>query len=57
MAENSPPRDSAMLADPEIDVDDDSLIFEDPELAPEPLSNPPLTHKLSSHHYRFLEEL
>jgi len=57
MAENSPPRDGAMLADPEIDVDDDSLIFEDPELALELLSNLPPTYKLFSHHYRFLEEL
>jgi len=29
MAENSPPRDGAMPADPEIDIDDDGLIFED----------------------------
>jgi len=36
MAENSPLRDGAMQADPEVDVDDDA-IFEDP---PEPASQP-----------------
>ena len=35
MAENSPPRDGAMQADPEVDVDDDA-IFEDPEPASQP---------------------
>jgi len=57
MAENSLPRDGAMPADSEIDVDNDSLIFKDSKPAPEPLSNPLPTHKLSSYHYKFLKEL
>jgi len=35
MAENSLPRDGAIQADPEVDVDDDA-IFEDPETASQP---------------------
>jgi len=57
MAENSLPRDSVMPADPKIDVDDDGLIFKDPEPALKPLSNPLLTYKLSNHYYKFLKEL
>ena len=37
MAENSLPRDGAIQADPEVDVDDDA-IFEDP---PNPLASQP----------------
>jgi len=46
-----------MLTDPEINVDDDGLIFEDPKPVLEPLLNPLPTYKLSNHYYRFLEEL
>ena len=35
MAENSPPRDGAIQADPKVDVNNDA-IFEDPEPASQP---------------------
>jgi len=46
MAEKSPPRISAINSDPEVDTNGDATdLFLDDE-PPEPLLNPPLSHRL-----------
>ena len=57
MAENSPPRDVANDHDPEVDDDgEDNPAFMDKAI-PAPLSNPPISHRLSTGRCDSIEEI
>jgi len=57
MAENSPPISAIMLNDPDYDKEVDTYDIKGEDAPPQPLSNPPFTHKLITKQYSSLEHL